>query len=80
VRRSPSRGTGAPPIGKPAVPDLIKGLADNNQFVRLWSAHALGRIGPDASDAASVLGDLARSDASINVREAAQAALAKIGN
>lgn len=67
-------------VGKAAVPELIKGLDNKNQFVRLWSAHALGRIGPAASDATPVLRERARSDASINVRDAAQAALAKIRN
>jgi HEAT repeat protein len=65
-------------IGKPAVPDLIKGLGNKNQFVRIWCAHALGRIGSDASDAAPALMERARSDASINVRDAAKAALAKV--
>jgi hypothetical protein len=65
-------------IGKPAVPDLIKGLDNKNQFVRLWSAHALGRIGADASDAVPMLMERSRSDASINVRDGAKAALVKI--
>jgi hypothetical protein len=65
-------------IGKLAVPDLIKGLDNKNLFVRLWSAHALGRIGPDASDAVPMLRERALSDSSVNVREAAQAALAKV--
>jgi HEAT repeat protein len=65
-------------IGKPAVPALIKGLDNKNVFVRLWSAHALGRIGPGANDAAAALQERARSDTSISVREAAQKALAKV--
>ena len=66
-------------IGKPAVPDLIKGLEHKNLFVRLWSAHALGRIGPAASSAVPGLTERVRSDTSQNVREAARAALQKIG-
>ena len=65
-------------IGKPAVPALIKGLDNKNVFVRLWSAHALGRIGSGATDAAGALQACARSDTSISVREAAQKALAKV--
>jgi HEAT repeat protein len=65
-------------IGKLAVPDLTKGLGNKNQFVRLWSAHALGRIGPDASEAVPALRERARSDTSVSVRDAAQAALAKV--
>jgi len=65
-------------IGKPAVPDLIKGLNNKNQFVRLSSAHSLGRIGSDAREAIPMLMERARSDTSINVREAATGALEKV--
>jgi hypothetical protein len=64
-------------IGKYAVPELIKGLDDKRLFVRLWCAHALGQIGPDASDAVPAL-MRTLSDASENVRDAARGALKKI--
>ncbi len=65
-------------IGKAAVPELIKGLGHKNVFVRLGSARALGRIGADANEAIASLKERARKDTSINVREAAQAAVRQI--
>jgi DNA-directed RNA polymerase subunit RPC12/RpoP len=64
-------------IGKPALPDLIKGLDHKNTFVRMYSARALGQLGPEASDAVPAL-TRALSDPVVNVRDWAKDALKKI--
>jgi HEAT repeat protein len=38
-------------IGKAALPDLIKGLDHKSSFVRIFWAHALGQLGPEAGKA-----------------------------
>ena len=64
-------------IGEPAVGPLTRGLRHQNRDVRIWSAHALGRMGPPARGAVAALAD-ALGDANAAVREQAAYALGKI--
>lgn len=70
------------PLGsraKPAVKHLTEALANENEYVRGYSAIALGRIGPDAAPAVSALIQLAGSDQSDEVVIAALISLGEIG-
>ena len=63
-------------MGKPVVPLLIKALADEDG--RYWACLALAEIGPEASDAAPALAQVAKV-AEPEVRMQALLALAAIG-
>jgi HEAT repeat protein len=65
-------------IGKPAVPELIKGLRSKDLFVRQRCAIVLGEIGPDARPALPLLRNLAVNDPTVTVRDAAEAAARKL--
>lgn len=65
-------------IGAPAkdsVPDLIKAMANKSQYIRQFSADALGAIGPSAQSAIPVLKQALSDEA---VRRNARAAIKKI--
>jgi len=64
-------------IGKPAVPELIAALSDNNQNRKKYAARALREIGPDASDAIPSLGALLGEE-NAHTREYAVEALDKM--
>ncbi len=65
-------------MGKPTVPDLVKGLADKDLWTRLGCAQALRQIGPAAKEAVPALSRTASSDPSASVRSEAQKALGSI--
>ena len=65
-------------IGRPAVRPLVAALKDEDVRVRSGAAEALGKIGPDAAEAAPALVD-ALKDPRPDVRAAAAAALASVG-
>jgi HEAT repeat protein len=62
-----------------AVPKLRRALQNEEQLVRLEAAVALGEIGPPAGSALPMLEMLAEEDPVRIVREAAAAAVRKIG-
>jgi HEAT repeat protein len=76
-------------LGEPAVPALLAAAESDSADTRLWSAFALGRIGPDAASATTRLGAAAAQAApalaaglkhrSADVRIAAAEALRGIG-
>ncbi len=66
------------PAAKGAVPQLIKELSDDDEYLRKTTAVALGRIGPAAGAALPRLLKLADSDSDEDVRKAARAAAKKI--
>ncbi len=51
-----------PERAREVIPALIRALDDNDAYVRLWSAKALGKIGTGATDALDKLTELAESD------------------
>jgi HEAT repeat protein len=65
-------------IGKLAVPFLVKGLADNNAFVRWGSIKVLANLGPEAKAAAGQLSVNARLELLPELRTEANAALQKL--
>jgi HEAT repeat protein len=65
-------------LTRKAVPILIQGLKSETVAVRRGSAHALGKLGPKARDAAGALTDASR-DSDETVRAAALAALEQLG-
>jgi HEAT repeat protein len=65
-------------LGGSALPELIKGLSNDNTDVRYYCAVALGRIGPDACEAGPAL-ILVLDDPVSKVRAAARHALDEIG-
>jgi HEAT repeat protein len=75
VRASASRALAA--NGKVAVPALTQALKDPRPLVREGAAQTLGKIGPEARDAAAALAALS-SDPHEHIRTAAAAALKKI--
>jgi len=64
-------------IGEPAVPALCRGLMDDDQRARVWSAHALGRIGFTARPAVPAL-TKALQDKDREVRRVAAQAIQNI--
>lgn len=40
---------------RPAIPELMKAMQDQDKDVRAWAAHALAEIGPDAKDTVPLL-------------------------
>lgn len=62
---------------RPALQDLIRALEDPDPNVRVWSAQAMGYIGPDARSALPSLVKLL-TDPDDDVRRFAQSAIAKI--
>jgi len=60
------------------VPEVIGMLKDDNEYVRLSAADALGNAGGQALSAISSLEDLAKNDKSDNVRASAKRAIDKI--
>jgi HEAT repeat protein len=65
-------------LGHSILPELIKGLGDQNTEVRYNCAVVLGRIGPDALEAGPML-IITLDDPVVEVRAAAQYALKEIG-
>jgi HEAT repeat protein len=61
------------------VVDLGEALQDPRAEVRRESAEVLGRLGPDAAEARVVLASILQTDPDTGVRQAAAAALHKIG-
>jgi HEAT repeat protein len=66
-----------PDAGKDAVPELVKGLKDEDVRVRFYSAWALGKIGPEAAEAVPAL-LAARADSDGDVRRKVVFALGRI--
>jgi HEAT repeat protein len=65
-------------IGKPAVVKLVVALNDDNAYIRLGAANALGGIGPDARGSYNYLLVHAQRDPIAEVRKAAEDALSKV--
>jgi HEAT repeat protein len=65
-------------IGRPAVPELIKALRNNEPKLRYQAAQVLGRIGPEAEVAVPAL-VRAMEDPEPGVQKAAARALGQIG-
>jgi len=63
--------------GKPAIPEIIKMIKDENTWVRMHSCASLARFGPDAKDAVPQLREALADEMGI-VRGTAAMALAKI--
>jgi HEAT repeat protein len=66
-------------LARPAVPDLIAALGDNDEEVRLWAAITLGQIGPNAASAVEPLIESVRDEAHPVVIPSAIKALGEIG-
>ncbi len=66
-------------IGKIAIPLLLKILADEDKYIRMSAAEALGKIGPSAEPAIPELLETALVDSESSVRVFAAKALEKIG-
>jgi HEAT repeat protein len=49
-------------LGGDAIPALVETLGDENAQARSWSAHSLGRIGPEAAAAVPALKTLQRDE------------------
>jgi HEAT repeat protein len=64
-------------IGEPAVAELLPGLKDPDEFVRLRIVGVLGGIGPDAKAALPALEE-AKKDTSAFVRSAAEEAVIRV--
>jgi HEAT repeat protein len=79
VRRRAMAGVALARIGAPAVPSLIQSLAHPSADVRAKAAHILGKIGPDAAEAASALKALLE-DRDEAAKQEAEEALRLIGN
>lgn len=69
----------AAPADPSSVPDLVKGLADENKAVRLKSARELGDLGAAARTAAPALYAALKEDREPEVRSQCGKALAQIG-
>jgi HEAT repeat protein/DNA-directed RNA polymerase subunit RPC12/RpoP len=65
-------------MGKAAVEPLMKALEDENASVRAAAAVTLGKIGPDAADAARVLKFHSGNDNDPEAKQAAAEALKKV--
>jgi HEAT repeat protein len=63
---------------EPAVPSLVRCLADEAVEVRLVAVEALGRLGSVARGALSALKETEKNDSRAEVRDAAAEALKKI--
>jgi HEAT repeat protein len=65
-------------IGRPAVPALMKGLGDNDLFVRWGCIKVLANLGPDAKAAARSLSFNVQRETIPDIRQEANAALQKV--
>jgi HEAT repeat protein len=66
-------------LAKPAVPELIDALRDNDDEIRLWAAITLGQIGPNAVSAVEPLLASVRDEEHLVVGVSAIKALGEIG-
>lgn len=76
VAQSAAMGAGS--LGKPALPRLLRGLADDNPRVRRWSAFALGEMRGEAREAVADLAERI-DDTDEQVRAEVLGALGGIG-
>ena len=66
-------------FGPAAIPDLAGALSDKDVVnVRLWAAHALGKMGPKAKAAAPQLTAALKDDSGLVRVEVAKGALWKV--
>jgi HEAT repeat protein len=66
-------------LAKPAVPDLIEALTDEDEEIRIWAAITLGHIGSNAASAVEPLIGLVQDEAHPVVVPNAITALGEIG-
>jgi len=67
-------------MGKIAIPPFLKMLADEDEYIRISAAEALGKIGQAAEPAIPELLKTALADSNSYVRDSAAKALEKIGH
>jgi HEAT repeat protein len=70
--------TALPRLGPAAIPEVVEGLSDPDEIVRLRAVEVLAQLGPDAAPAIPALA-AALEDSEAIVRERAAAALGAIG-